>query len=119
MYIYKQSDEFKDFGNRLYSVGYYDPKGKWICEGIYEFSEDAASRVAWLNGKYNCIDKIITYIEDIQDYLIKISRENGKQVSNLRPFLLREKTKTFDTQEVYFWAMEDTKDFIKEEVLKK
>lgn len=44
MYVYVRSEP------NLYTVGFYDPKGKWQPESDYNSSEEAASRVAWLNG---------------------------------------------------------------------
>ena len=43
-YVYIKSEP------NLYTVGFYDPKGNWIAESDYENKDDAASRVAWLNG---------------------------------------------------------------------
>ena len=44
MYVYVQSEP------SLWTVGFYDPKGKWVPESDHDNSEDAARRVAWLNG---------------------------------------------------------------------
>lgn len=35
---------------RLWTVGFYDPEGRWQSESDHASSEDAARRVAWLNG---------------------------------------------------------------------
>lgn len=48
MYVYVLSEKHK--GNRLYTVGFYDPKGNWVSESDHESKEKAAERVAWLNG---------------------------------------------------------------------
>lgn len=34
----------------LYTVGFYDPNGKWIPESDHNESEEAAKRVHYLNG---------------------------------------------------------------------
>lgn len=34
----------------LYTVGFYDPTGKWRSESDHADREAAARRVAWLNG---------------------------------------------------------------------
>jgi hypothetical protein len=47
MYVYKQT-EFSPY--QLYTVGFFDPSGEWISESDHENKEDAARRVAWLNG---------------------------------------------------------------------
>jgi hypothetical protein len=44
MYVYIESEK------GLYTVGHYDPKGKWIPESDHSDREKAAARVAWLNG---------------------------------------------------------------------
>lgn len=44
MYVYKQTEP------GLYTVGYYDPTGKWISESDWDSKEEAANRVHWLNG---------------------------------------------------------------------
>lgn len=44
MYVYLQSEP------GLFTVGFYDPSGKWHAESDWDDSEDAARRVAFLNG---------------------------------------------------------------------
>lgn len=44
MYIYIQSER------HLWTVGFYDPIGKWHSESDHETPESAALRVAYLNG---------------------------------------------------------------------
>ena len=44
MYVYKNSEP------GLWTVGYYDPDGKWQAESDHETTTAAAERVAWLNG---------------------------------------------------------------------
>lgn len=34
----------------LWTVGFYDPQGKWHPESDHNSREEAAKRVAWLNG---------------------------------------------------------------------
>lgn len=48
MYVYIKSEP------QLYTVGFYDPAGKWHPESDHETREAAAERVHWLNG---CGDK--------------------------------------------------------------
>ena len=43
-YVYIKSEP------RLWTVGFYDPAGKWHSESDHEDREEAAERVAWLNG---------------------------------------------------------------------
>ncbi|MFO0898982.1 MAG: hypothetical protein U0836_16280 [Pirellulales bacterium] len=44
MYVYIDSEP------GLYTVGFYDPAGKWQPESDHADREAAARRVAWLNG---------------------------------------------------------------------
>jgi len=44
MYVYIRSE------STLYTVGFYDPSGKWIPESDWDSKEDAANRVHFLNG---------------------------------------------------------------------
>jgi hypothetical protein len=44
MYVYIRS------GPRLWTVGFYHPDGVFEPESDHGSSEDAAKRVAWLNG---------------------------------------------------------------------
>lgn len=48
MYVYIVSQKTLD--GTLYTVGFYDPSGKWHAESDHTSSEQAARRVAWLNG---------------------------------------------------------------------
>ena len=43
-YVYLRSEP------RLWTVGFYAPDGTWTPESDHGDSEDAAKRVAWLNG---------------------------------------------------------------------
>ena len=44
MYVYKKTERW------LYTVGFYDPQGQWHPESDHDNKDDAAKRVAWLNG---------------------------------------------------------------------
>lgn len=44
MYVYVRSEP------GLWTVGFYDPTGKWISESDHSSADDAAERVHWLNG---------------------------------------------------------------------
>jgi hypothetical protein len=44
MYVYIRSER------RLWTVGFYDPDGKWHPESDHEWPQVAAARVAYLNG---------------------------------------------------------------------
>ena len=47
MYVYVQSEP------GLWTVGFYDPKGFWHPDSDHATQEEAAKRVAWLNGSEN------------------------------------------------------------------
>lgn len=40
----------------LYTVGFYKPSGKWQPESDHSDREEAAKRVAWLNGSQHVCD---------------------------------------------------------------
>lgn len=42
----------QDGNGDLHTVGFYDPKGKWVPESDHEDKEEAAKRVAFLNGSH-------------------------------------------------------------------
>lgn len=44
MYVYIKSEQY------LWTVGFYDPSGKWIPESDHESEESASKRVHYLNG---------------------------------------------------------------------
>jgi len=44
MWVYKRTDP------GCWTVGYYDPAGKWWTDSDHSTREEAAKRVAWLNG---------------------------------------------------------------------
>lgn len=44
MYVYLRSEP------QLWTVGFYDPSGKWIAESDHDTPDAAAKRVAYLNG---------------------------------------------------------------------
>jgi len=43
-YVYLKSEP------ELFTVGFYDPTGKWQPESDHHTAAEAAARVAWLNG---------------------------------------------------------------------
>lgn len=44
MYVYKQTEP------GLYTVGYYEPSGKWYPESDHSSAQEAADKVHYLNG---------------------------------------------------------------------
>lgn len=48
MYVYIQSEHGPD--HDLYTVGFYDPNGKWHPESDWNLSQEAADRCHYLNG---------------------------------------------------------------------
>jgi hypothetical protein len=49
-YVYIQNSGDPNGSGASYSVGFYDPQGRWQPESEHGESEKAARRVAWLNG---------------------------------------------------------------------
>lgn len=62
-YVYVQSETAAQTGSYpLYTVGFYDPAGKWQPEsdhGGRSGKDDAAARVAWLNGYNPSLDQAL------------------------------------------------------------
>ena len=48
MYVYIQSEQY------LWTVGFYDPEGKWHAESDWDSPDKAAERVHYLNGGVVC-----------------------------------------------------------------
>lgn len=44
MYVYRKTEP------QLWTVGFYDPDGKWQAESDHEIREEASKRVHYLNG---------------------------------------------------------------------
>ena len=59
MYVYIQSE------SNLWTVGYYDNNNEWHPESDHNVQEEAAQRVAYLNG--NCSKKINELQEQIDE----------------------------------------------------
>jgi len=52
-YVYLRSEP------GLFTVGFFDPSGKWHPESDFNIKDEAAARVAWLNGSYNPLPQSI------------------------------------------------------------
>jgi hypothetical protein len=52
MYVYEQTEFAGQKGatSNLYTVGHYDPTGRWHSESDHADKEAAAERVSYLNG---------------------------------------------------------------------
>jgi len=60
MYVYIKSESC------LWTVGFYDPKGKFQPESDWSSTDEAAARVHWLNGNepYQQMEKKCTELEN-------------------------------------------------------
>jgi hypothetical protein len=95
MYVYIQSEP------TLYTVGFEDANGKWFAESDHDNSEDAAKRVAFLNGYLPPIqieeDKKTWQIESTDRYYF-LSGRNSKQYQEVtfwyNPFSFERKETT-------------------------
>jgi hypothetical protein len=75
-YVYVKSEP------GLYTVGFYDPTGKWQSESDHSNREEAAERVAWLNGGPSpCIAR--ERAERLADQIWRESREPTCTVPDL------------------------------------
>lgn len=52
-YVYLKSEP------GLFTVGFFDPSGKWQPESDFNLRDEAAERVAWLNGTRPTIPECI------------------------------------------------------------
>ncbi len=52
MYVFLKSEttSFREATAYLFTVGFYDPDGKWIAESDHDMLDEAAARVNYLNG---------------------------------------------------------------------
>lgn len=59
MYVYLRSEP------NLWTVGHYAPGGEWVPESDHDNRDDAAKRVAWLNGGRDAVpDKRLDLITE-------------------------------------------------------
>ena len=51
----------------LWTVGFYAPDGKWNPESDYNIQEEAARRVAWLNGSgvAEALPELVKLVKDV------------------------------------------------------
>ena len=59
-WIYKQTEP------QLWTVGFYTPDGTWEPETDHDVKEDAADRVAYLNGAPDLAELVNEVIERLQ-----------------------------------------------------
>jgi len=52
----------------LWTVGYYDPKGRWYADSDHDSREEAAKRVAYLNGARRVEKEEGSYAEYLYRY---------------------------------------------------
>lgn len=65
-YVYELSDRWTDeqgYAHVLYTVGFYDPQGKWYPESDHDTADSAAARVRYLNGGRD--EKLLALLADI------------------------------------------------------
>lgn len=76
MYVYIKSEP------NLYTVGFYDPSGKWTPESDHETKDEAGDRVAYLNGS-KVVDT--TKIIEVLDMIIEDCETDVKDFDG-KPF---------------------------------
>ena len=54
----------------LWTVGFYAPDGKWNPERDYNIQEEAARRVAWLNGGAEALPELVEALKQAWSYFI-------------------------------------------------
>lgn len=50
MYVYLMNRNEPSGSSAKYTVGFYKPDGEWEAESDHATTDQAAARVAWLNG---------------------------------------------------------------------
>jgi hypothetical protein len=72
MYVYIRSEP------NLYTVGFYDPEGKWHPDSDWSDREDAAYRVSRLNGTTHELENRIKRLEENVEKMMTCLKElNG------------------------------------------
>lgn len=82
MYVYIKTER------HLYTVGFFAPDGTWIAEGDYASSDEAAQRVAYLNGggdHYLDLTKRVTALEDAPRQFAESAYRIGQRISSQFP----------------------------------
>src|SRR5688500_1494578 len=85
-YVYIESERWTDDDGSLqilYTVGHYRPDGGWRPESDHGSTEEAAERVAWLNGGRFATDS--SNWESIADVLAKQVQEAATEITRLDP----------------------------------
>jgi hypothetical protein len=73
MYVYKKTEP------GLWTVGYYEPDGTWQPESDHDNTEDAAKRVAWLNGSNSSGEwDVLLHVQN-QERERERERKDGKE----------------------------------------
>ena len=62
MYVYEKSEP------NLWTVGFYNPEGKWVSESDHDSPEEAAKRVNYLNGKRVPQKPVIWFEDEPKEY---------------------------------------------------
>lgn len=78
MYVYIKSEP------GLYTVGFYSPDGKWHPERDFDNPDNAAKRVAWLNGSLD-YSNIYVKMPPIQSYKVNFKI---KEVKKAKPTIV-------------------------------
>jgi len=55
-----------DYRNSWWSVGFYDPSGKWVTESEHDNKDDAAAHVHWLNGGERQRAEVVPMPKDVR-----------------------------------------------------
>jgi hypothetical protein len=87
-YVYIKSEP------SLYTVGFYDPDGKWIPESDYPDDQIAAARVNYLNGvskpAFQRLEAWMREITDLLCYQPEVPTAHKTELANALHQFLRE-----------------------------
>lgn len=74
MYVYIKSE------SQLWTVGFYEPSGKWRAESDHDTQESAANRVAFLNGSTSAISNLKFAAVQVLECIHQIEKQNDSDL---------------------------------------
>ena len=104
-YVYVQSEK-QDYENDihgLWTVGFYDPSGEWQPESDHPSPEEAAERVAYLNGATDILEFFRREVRALNDQLVenvKIIEEGNNQTQEVSTLLKNLEAMLLEAKEV-------------------
>lgn len=76
MYVYIKSEP------QLWTTGFYAPDGKWQPDEDFDQKEEAAKRVAWLNGSQQQGRDYYEQFQKVNDLLADVINDIPKEIKS-------------------------------------